>query len=149
MFSIELGKADLGFCAAHFLVSHDKCSRMHGHNYKVRVAVQGEIDGDGMVVDFGYLKERILEICGELDGRVLVAGESRQIDCKPRGEEIEIALPDRDYILPLDDVRILPLPACTAEALARYFHERLSESVSGLAYVEIEESPGSVARYSK
>lgn len=149
MFSVELGKASLGFCAAHFLVAHEKCSRMHGHNYKVRVAVQGQMDEGGMVVDFGYLKERTLEICRELDGRVILAGESPQIRCRIMGEEIEIALPDREYILPVDDVKILPVPACTAEALARYFHERLSESVPGLAYVEIEESPGSVARYSR
>ena len=149
MFSVELGKASLGFCAAHFLVAHDKCSRMHGHNYKVRVAVQGEMDEGGMVVDFGYLKERTLEICRELDGRVIVAGKSSQIKCNVRDEEMEIALPDREYILPLDDLVVLPIPACTAEALARYFHERLSESVQGLAYVEIEEGPGSAARYSR
>ena len=94
MFSIELGKASLGFCAAHFLVAHDKCSRMHGHNYRVRVGVTGEMGASGMVVDFGYLRERALEVCRELDGRVLLAGESPDVKCKVTGGEVEVGLPD-------------------------------------------------------
>lgn len=32
-----------------------KCSRMHGHNYRVRLSIQGEIVFPGFVLDYGDL----------------------------------------------------------------------------------------------
>jgi 6-pyruvoyltetrahydropterin/6-carboxytetrahydropterin synthase len=43
------------FCAAHYLPfvpEHHKCRRLHGHNYKLRVIVSGEVNEQGMVLDF-------------------------------------------------------------------------------------------------
>lgn len=49
------------FCfeAAHFLPDYEgKCSRIHGHSYKLDVAVSGSIDdATGMIVDFGVMKK--------------------------------------------------------------------------------------------
>lgn len=46
------------FEAAHQLrslpLSH-KCSRMHGHTYRVDISLRGEIRPEGMVLDFGAL----------------------------------------------------------------------------------------------
>jgi 6-pyruvoyltetrahydropterin/6-carboxytetrahydropterin synthase len=144
---IELSKARLGFSAAHFLVTHVKCGHIHGHNYRVRVGVLGETDDSGMLVDFGFLTAEVNSICGEIDGKMMVPGRSRDISMKRGNGEVEVLLPDRRYIFPAEDLVILPIEACTAEALAGYIFDRLSEEVEGLGYVEVEESPGSVARY--
>lgn len=50
------------FDAAHCIPHHQgKCSRPHGHTYRVEVAVEGDVQVDGpeagMVVDFGKLSE--------------------------------------------------------------------------------------------
>lgn len=47
------------FEAAHFLPEHrGKCSEMHGHSYKVEVFILAHsVDAQGMVFDFGILKE--------------------------------------------------------------------------------------------
>lgn len=57
------------FSAAHCLPSLDasnKCTNMHGHNYEVIVAVQGEqLDRHGMVIDFAEMTavmEPIIEL---------------------------------------------------------------------------------------
>ena len=42
--------------SAHYLVGHDKCSKLHGHTYKIEVTVEGE-NNDGMVIDFYELKK--------------------------------------------------------------------------------------------
>jgi 6-pyruvoyltetrahydropterin/6-carboxytetrahydropterin synthase len=144
---IELSKARLGFSAAHFLVTHVKCGHIHGHNYKVRIGVQGEKDESGMVIDFGSLTREAIGICREIDGRTMIPGTSSEVAIADGEGEIEIELPDRRYVLPREDVVVLPIEACTAESLAGYFFDRLSPKVEGLAYVEVEESPGSVARY--
>lgn len=147
MFSIKLSKAKLGFSAAHFLVTHEKCSRLHGHNYKVGVAVRGEQDDSGMVIDFNPLTKEAEKICREMDQRVIIPGKSTKVTTTKRQGEVEIILPDRRYLLPEEDVVILPIRASTAEALAEYIHLQLSKVIEGLVYVEVEESPGSVARY--
>lgn len=48
------------FEAAHFLPYHDgKCARVHGHSYRLEVALEGAIRSNGsdagMVMDFGDL----------------------------------------------------------------------------------------------
>lgn len=66
------------FEAAHRLLNHDgNCQRPHGHSYRVIVEVAGRIkpaDGapdEGMVLDFGVLKDAWMMIEPELDHRDL------------------------------------------------------------------------------
>jgi 6-pyruvoyltetrahydropterin/6-carboxytetrahydropterin synthase len=51
------------FAAAHRLPRYEgPCFRMHGHNYKFFVAVEGEVDPrSGMIADFGVLKQVVQE----------------------------------------------------------------------------------------
>jgi len=57
------------FDAAHKLVGYKgKCSRLHGHTWKVEVFVVGEkLDDIGILVDFNTLKEKLGEITDKLD----------------------------------------------------------------------------------
>jgi len=111
------------------------------------VGVRGEKDDSGMLLDFGFLTAEVSSICGEIDGRMMVPGRSGDVTVNSRDGEVEVKLPDRRYVFPEEDLVILPIEACTAEALAGYIFGRLSDNVEGLGYVEVEESPGSVARY--
>ncbi len=147
MFSIRVAKSRLGFSAAHFLVSHEKCGRLHGHNYRVRVAARGEPNESGMVIDFGVLMEEALKVCREIDQKVILAADSPDIQVLRAGDETRVLLPGREYVLPSSDVVALPIRASTAEMIAEYFCRRISEKVSGVKWVEVEESPGSAARY--
>jgi len=53
---------DFTFDSAHFLTKyHGKCENLHGHTYKLRVTVEGDIKEDGMVIDFKILKEIVEE----------------------------------------------------------------------------------------
>lgn len=48
--------------AGHRILHHDgKCSRPHGHNYKITVEVTGELSEDGWVVDKGNVTDVIDE----------------------------------------------------------------------------------------
>ena len=54
------------FEASHQLPYHKgKCSRLHGHSYKLTLIAEGNINKEGMVVDFDVLsmvvKETIIE----------------------------------------------------------------------------------------
>ena len=62
------------FAAAHRLPRYEgPCFRLHGHNYKMFVAVEGEVDPrTGMIADFGLLKQVVQEhVLARVDHRNL------------------------------------------------------------------------------
>jgi 6-pyruvoyltetrahydropterin/6-carboxytetrahydropterin synthase len=74
------------FAAAHRLPRYEgPCFRLHGHNYKFFVAVEGEVDPKtGMIADFGEIKR----IVGE---RVLARVDHRDLNAileNPTAENI-------------------------------------------------------------
>ena len=63
----------LEFSAAHHLRDYPgKCSRLHGHNYRVEVTVADrQLDDHGMLIDFGRLKQICQQVVDELDHSLL------------------------------------------------------------------------------
>jgi 6-pyruvoyltetrahydropterin/6-carboxytetrahydropterin synthase len=63
------------FDAAHWLPNvpdGHQCGRMHGHTYRVRLTVAGEVDPtSGFVIDFGDLKGKAKPVIDSLDHTVL------------------------------------------------------------------------------
>ena len=70
MFEVSV---EAGFAAAHQLRNYrGKCENLHGHNYKVRVTVQGQdLNSIGLLADFTQLKAALREIAERLDHRYL------------------------------------------------------------------------------
>jgi 6-pyruvoyltetrahydropterin/6-carboxytetrahydropterin synthase len=66
MFEIVVEKS---FSAAHFLPEFPgKCRRLHGHNYRVRAFLRGDtLDGNGMLADFGAVKEALAAVLDRYD----------------------------------------------------------------------------------
>ncbi|HZR30342.1 MAG TPA: 6-carboxytetrahydropterin synthase QueD [Terriglobales bacterium] len=61
------------FAAGHALRGYrGKCENPHGHNYKVRVTLEGEkLDGIGLLFDFKDLKAVMADIIDRLDHQYL------------------------------------------------------------------------------
>jgi 6-pyruvoyltetrahydropterin/6-carboxytetrahydropterin synthase len=66
MFQVSV---DESFSAGHALRGYKgKCENPHGHNYKVRITVQGpDLDSIGLLYDFTHLKRVVREIIGGVD----------------------------------------------------------------------------------
>lgn len=59
------------FDAAHFLPDYDgKCSRVHGHTWKVEVKICGEVE-NGNLIDFTLFKEIVDKVISALDHTLL------------------------------------------------------------------------------
>ena len=58
-----------GFSAAHFMRNYKgKCEALHGHNWKVEVAVSSSaLNAAGMVMDFAELKQLANAVLEKLD----------------------------------------------------------------------------------
>ena len=61
------------FAAAHALRNYKgKCENLHGHNYRVQVAIEGEgLDANGLLYDFADLKKSLRTASEYLDHQYL------------------------------------------------------------------------------
>ena len=61
------------FAAGHALRGyHGKCENPHGHNYRVRITLQGpELDQTGLLYDFVHLKQAIHTVMEGVDHKFL------------------------------------------------------------------------------
>lgn len=114
------------FAAGHALRNyHGKCENVHGHNYKVRVTIQGEqLDDTGLLVDFLEVK---------------------------RGMQTVIERLDHQFI---NDLKPFDLLNPSAENIAKYFYDELASGLSGgeaartrIAEVRIWETDTAAAAY--
>lgn len=110
------------FSAAHRMHGHPgACARLHGHNYRVLLTVEGEqLDPTGILVDFAELRRIFDGILDELDHR------------------------DLNEIPPFDAINP------SSENLARYLFGRAREALGDRARVSrvsVHESPTSSVTY--
>ncbi len=57
----------------HRLPDHfGKCKNIHGHSYKMMVEFEGELDSNGMIIDYYIVKEFIEPIVEKLDHSFMV-----------------------------------------------------------------------------
>jgi len=126
------------FDAAHVLTNHQGlCKNLHGHTYRVDVAVtQAANDAKDMVIDFKDLKAiATAVICDRFDHAFIYNTESE-------GER-EIAA-----VVQKHGMRTVPIPfRSTAENLARLFFRDLRERIPGLSSVRVWETVDSSAEY--
>lgn len=95
------------FSAAHLMRGYPgPCARLHGHNYRVLLSVEGEkLDDGGMLVDFAELRRDFDEILAELDHRNLT--EIPPFDAiNPSSENLARYLFDRAREVVGDRVRV-------------------------------------------
>jgi 6-pyruvoyltetrahydropterin/6-carboxytetrahydropterin synthase len=61
------------FAGAHYLPGYQgKCQRLHGHNWRVTIAVKGENLNDmGMLLDFKEIKNELNKVISSLDHHYL------------------------------------------------------------------------------
>ncbi len=100
-FSIEVAKDYFNFASAHFLIFADgKREPLHGHNYQVSVALEGELDHAGVLLDFISFKPLVKRICDALDHRTLIQTESPALTVRDRPHELEVRYRTQKLILP-------------------------------------------------
>jgi 6-pyruvoyltetrahydropterin/6-carboxytetrahydropterin synthase len=150
--SIEVEKEYLKFSAAHFLIFPDgSAERLHGHNYRVFVALEARLSRHGLVLDFQHLKPLVRELVGELDERWILPGEHPELRVERRADGVvEVRYRERYYAAPAEDVLLLPLNNTSAENLSALLGRRLLERLRARhpdvvvrsLTLAVEETPG-------
>lgn len=113
---------------AHMLSNYDgKCNNLHGHSYKLQVAVIGPLaasgNSAGMVVDFGTLKDIVLqEVVQPMDHAILFSDE----DHRDRAEESLL-----DWAKDYNKKHVVLPGRCTAENIAALIQQKVSNRLVG------------------
>jgi len=155
-FSIRVEKDYLTFSAAHFLLfSNGECERVHGHNYRAWVELEGALEENDYVLDFLAVKPILKAICDRLDHRVLLPKDNPHLKIEEVERSVDARFHDRSYRFPAADVLLLPLRNTSAELLAQYICREFKQEVNrrfrtvhlDVIRVGVEESFGQAAVY--
>jgi 6-pyruvoyltetrahydropterin/6-carboxytetrahydropterin synthase len=156
-FRVSVTKDYLVFASAHFITMEGhRCEGLHGHNYRVRVTVEGDLNEESWwVFDFVALKRIMRRLCDEIDHKVLLPLENPKLQVVEEGESVTVAYDGNlRYRFPKADCALLPVPNTTVEMLARLLTDRLRAEIdatgaAGVSAVEmeVEENFGQSAIY--
>lgn len=129
---LDLAKEYFKFSAAHFLIFPDgSAERLHGHNYRVFVEIDGGLDAHGLVLDFKCVKPVVRELCDSLDEHLLVPGNHPELKVSDIGEgHMEVRYRESRYTMPTGDLIVLPINNTSSENLATWFGKKLLEEFS-------------------
>jgi 6-pyruvoyltetrahydropterin/6-carboxytetrahydropterin synthase len=156
-FRVQVSKDYLVFASAHFITFRGhQCETLHGHNYRVGVAVEGTVDSETLfVLDFSVLKQIARRLVDEIDHKVLLPKQNPKLSYREEGQRIAVDyFGEPTYVFPRADCALLPIPNSTAEMLAQYLGSRVRDELASAGYrhldlleVEVEENYGQSATW--
>jgi 6-pyruvoyltetrahydropterin/6-carboxytetrahydropterin synthase len=149
MHGLVIDDSKLNFSSSHFIAEHDKCERLHGHNYQVKIEITGDLNEKFMVMDFKDAKDMVSALCDRLDHKILLPAHATSLKIREKGAQIEIETGNKFYSFPKEDCVLLPINATTAEELAGYLFKELKKELPQLKKVYVAESEGATAYYSE
>ncbi|MGH3480208.1 MAG: 6-pyruvoyl trahydropterin synthase family protein [Pseudonocardiaceae bacterium] len=147
--TLEMARAEFGFYAAHIALYHGEVEPLHGHTFGVTLRLSGKLDTSGMVAEFSEIKPALRDAVAPLRRRTLVPGQAPELQITPENDALSIIAGRKRYLLPAEDVTVLPLANTTLEALAGYLLSQVLPTLqtAGLVTAELElsELPGTAA----
>jgi len=156
-FRVSVTKDYLVFASAHFITfAGHRCEGLHGHNYRARVTIEGDLNQESwFVFDFVELKRIMKRLCDEIDHLVLLPLKSDRVAVVQDGETVSVSVDGAPrYVFPRRDCALLPIPNTTVEMLAQMLTERLQGELEKLGAkgltaieMEVEENFGQSAVY--
>jgi 6-pyruvoyltetrahydropterin/6-carboxytetrahydropterin synthase len=101
-----------------------------------------------MIIDFMDVKKYLKEIIEPLDHKLLIPAVSPGVNVKAKNDRVELEQGGKLYILPKEDVHLLPLKAITCETLAKYIYDKVKSKYRNLSMkVYVSEDIGVEASY--
>lgn len=156
-FRVQVSKDYLVFASAHFITFRGhQCESLHGHNYRVGVAVEGTVDSECLfVIDFSVLKQITRSLVDEIDHKVLLPALNPKLGYREDGDRLAVDyFGEPTYVFPKSDCAMLPIKNSTAEMLAQYLGTRVRDELARGGYtrltrleLEVEENYGQSAIY--
>ena len=129
---LEINGWDLNIkvSASHFIPYHGKCSRLNGHDYGLRVKIEGDLNDEHMIIDFIELKAILRALVEDMDHHVLIPKNSDIISVEEIEARVIVSFDDKEYIFPVEDVYYVDVEVTTAEELVNYLLKELIKKLN-------------------
>jgi 6-pyruvoyltetrahydropterin/6-carboxytetrahydropterin synthase len=145
-FKVSVCKEYLGFSSAHFItLSGHQCESLHGHNYRIGVTVEGDVDPEcAFVVDFGVIKRMVRPHVQAMDHKVLLPTRNPKLTLVQDGDRTVVEYQGAArFVFPASNVALLPISNTTAEMIAEYLAHQFKgdlrkEGLTRLEAIEVE-----------
>ncbi|GAW81751.1 6-pyruvoyltetrahydropterin synthase [Plasmodium gonderi] len=119
------------FHCAHFIAFNGFREALHGHNYSVSLKLRGYIQHDGYVVDFSILKEKVRNVCKELDHHFILPIYSDVLNIQEVDNNVKITCEDNsEYSFPKHDCVQIPIKHSSTEEIGLYILNKVIEEIS-------------------
>lgn len=126
---IDGAHSGIRFSACHFIPCHEKCARLHGHSYIVRLRLEGDIGESGMLMDFVVLKRALREMADSYDHKTLLPKNSKTVKIVTKNGEVEVISEGKRYVFPEEDIKMLDVETTTAEEMTEMMLSSLISKV--------------------
>jgi 6-pyruvoyltetrahydropterin/6-carboxytetrahydropterin synthase len=139
---------------AHMTVyPNGRKERLHGHNFRVFLDLD-LLDGSfARMVDLDVARDALEAICKAWKERLLLATQNRFFELvRDDAEELEFRLCGARYVVPREEVVLLPIENASVEGLAEHIAQLLRPHLAPLGAlsgyeVRLEELPGIGSSY--
>lgn len=137
--TVELCKESMKFAAGHTTIfSATEREPLHGHLYSVYLALTTWVEENGMTFDYRYYKERIHQLCRQLNQTFLMPQYSPFLTYAEDDEYYYFTFNHKKMPFLKEDVKIMPLSNITVEELSRWFVSELIKNEEELTRHRIE-----------
>jgi len=126
-FRIEVARERFKFSCAHMTLFPDGTKeRLHGHNFYLSCSLVLSEASFERLVSFSLIKDALGAICTAWKERTLLPGRNPLLKIvRDADGEVEFTACGERYVLPKDDVLILPIDNITVEGLASVAADRI------------------------
>lgn len=136
--TVLVGRGEFGFSAAHAGLHDGEFEPLHGHTFQVTLRLLGIPGDDGMLLDFGEIKTALREAIAPLRRRTMMPGHAPEVLITRENGTLSVVAGRKRYVLPAEDVVVLPLTNTTTEAIAGYLLERALPYLHGYGLTSVE-----------
>ncbi|RUR13108.1 6-carboxytetrahydropterin synthase [Legionella sp. km772] len=153
--TIELEKESMKFSAGHTTIfSATEREPLHGHMYRVYLALSLWVEENGMTFDYRYYKERVHKLCRQLNQTFLMPQFSPFLAYAEDEDYYYFTFNHKKIPFLKEDLTLLPLTNITVEELSRWFvneliHDRteLDKHKIDKVLVKVFSAPGQSASH--
>lgn len=137
--TLYIDKESHKFSAAHYTIfSGTERERLHGHNYSVSARIVAPMGDNGFSADYNVYKNRIKELCDDLDEYMLLAGDSPYQEIEELEENYRVRFAGEEMLFLKSDTQVLPLRNATVEEFSQLLLQRLVAASAGEDLCEVE-----------
>ena len=123
--TVAIDKLSAHFSASHALISDHYEEGLHGHNYLVEIEIEGNVDNEGLIIDFIFLEKLLSQALSNWDHFVLLPMNNEKMKISEKKNNIEFEYGNRFYSIPKTEIKFLNCTNVTTEVLAKLLGEKM------------------------